>query len=206
MIRVLLADDHALVRAGIARLIEMQGDMEIAGEAWNAESLFEIIGRVSFDVLLLDLSFPDMSGLPLVRKLKAALPTTQIVVLTVYPEDQLGAHLLQAGASAYLCKSRSPDELLVAIRTVATGASYVTDTLQAFQGSRHDSAPHERLSARESQVFFLIIAGKTISEVSYALDLSISTVSNHVAGIREKLGTASVSDIVLYAHRVGLLT
>lgn len=206
MIRAYLADDHEIVRAGVRRLLETQTDFVVVGEAADGATLLRELRTTELDVLVLDLSLPDISGLPLIRTLGESGYRFPIVVLTAYPEDQLGAHLLRAGASAYLCKSRSPDELLAALRVVAAGGRYVTDTLQALDSGASETAPHERLSARESQVFFLVISGKTISEVAYTLELSISTVSNHVAGIREKLGTASVSDIVLYAHRVGLLT
>lgn len=205
MIRVFLADDHGMVREGVRQVIESQEDMSVVGEADSIATLFRALETTEVDILLLDLSFPEMSGLPLVRQLVEQGRTFSIIVLTMYPEDQLAAHLLRAGAAAYLCKSRSPEELIAAVRAVYTDGRYVPQPLEQDVGDGGELAPHERLSARESQVFFLLIAGKMTAEVGQILELSTPTVSNHIAVIRDKLGATSVNGILLYAHRAGLL-
>lgn len=205
MIRVFLADDHSMVREGVRRVIESQDDMTVVGESDSIAALFPALETTEIDILLLDLSFPEMSGLPLVRQLVEQGRPFSIIVLTMYPEDQLASHLLRAGAAAYLCKSRSPEELIAAVRAVHTEGRYVAEPQELASGEIMELAPHERLSARESQVFFLLIAGKMTAEVGQILELSTPTVSNHIAVIRDKLGTTSVNGILLYAHRVGLL-
>ncbi len=205
MIRVLLADDHAIVRQGLRTLLAGQPDLTVVGEATDGEEVLLRLADTPCDVLILDLSLPKTSGLELLRRIRAlSLPApVHILILTMYPEDQLAAHLLSQGASAYLCKSRSPAELLAALREVARGGRYVTQALEDLPAA--PVLPHERLTPREYQAFVLLISGKTVSEVAHALDLSLPTVSNHVARIRDKLGAASTGDIILYAHRVGLL-
>jgi DNA-binding NarL/FixJ family response regulator len=209
MIRLLLADDHAIIRDGVRRVLDTHTDLEVVGEAEDGASLLAMLDAGEPDVLVLDLSLPDIGGVELVRRLREERPHLPILVLTMYPEDQLALHLFELGVRAYLSKSRSSDELVSAIRAVHAGGEYVTATLERLRGAvkdRADVQPHQRLSTREYQVFLLLIQGKTVSEISHTLELNISTVSNHVAGIREKLGCASLGEILRYAHRAGLLS
>jgi len=209
VIRVILADDHAIVRHGVRRLIDDQPDMMVVADVDDGARVIETLQATPCDVLVLDLSLPHRSGLDILAELRDSAPRLHVVVLSMYPEDQLALHLLRAGVGAYLNKQRDPAELLTAIRRVAGGGRYVTDALadlalvQPDAGT--DGPPHHALTARERQVFFLLLEGRGVSEVAAELDLSASTVSNHVAAIKEKLGASSIGEIVRYASRVGLV-
>lgn len=208
MLSVFLADDHAIVRAGLRALIDARPDMRVVGEAATGADTLAALDRTRVDVLVLDLSLPDARGLDLIPQVRARRPRPAVLVLTMYPEDQLALSLIRAGASGYLNKSRSSDEVIAAILRVAAGGRYLTDTLAelAIEAPSVDEAPpHTRLSAREYQAFMLLIGGKTVSEAAAEMDVAPSTASSYVAKIKEKLGVDSVTDIVLYAHRIGLL-
>lgn len=209
MIRVYLADDHAVVRAGLQQLISATEDMRVVGSAADGRQvLLEAEGGAQWDVLVLDLSLPRVSGMEVLRRLRSLRPSLPILILSMYPEDQYAIRLMREGASAYLSKERPPEDLLAAIRRVAGGGKYLTDS-QAAQivqvKDESERPPHARLSAREHQVFVLIINGRTVSEIAAELDLSTSTVSTHLARIRDKLGARSLAEIVSYAHRAGLI-
>lgn len=208
MIRVLLVEDHAIVRRGVRLLIDDQADLEVVGEVSDGAEVMDAVRSTPCDVIVLDWTLPNSSGIELLRELHAAVPRTAIIVLTMHPEDVFALHLLREGASAYLNKQRDPGELLDAIRRVAGGGRYLTSTLSdlALQSpGESQELPHRRLTAREYQVFLLLIQGKTVSDVANELELSPSTVSNHVAAVRNKLGVASLGEIVRYAFRVGLV-
>lgn len=209
MIRIFLADDHPIVRQGLRKLLEQQPDLQVVGEASDGRQVLLAEGRASWDVLVLDLSLPRVSGTEVLRRLRQELPRLHIVVLSMYPEDQYGPRMIDEGAAAYLSKELPPEELLKAVRTVAAGGTYRSPGVaEPLRPGRHGEAaklPHRNLSAREHQVFTLLFQGRTVSEIAAELDLSVSTVSNHVAKIKEKLGARSVVEIVTYAHRVGLL-
>lgn len=208
MLNVFLADDHDIVRTGLSALIDARPDMRVVGQASTGrDTLAGLAGR-AVDVLVLDLSLPDVSGLEMIEAVGALERSVAIVVLTMYPEDQLALALMKAGASAYLNKSRPSSEVLEAIARVGGGGRYLTDTLTALAfeaGGEPEAMPHARLSAREYQAFMLLIGGKSVSETAYAMAISPSTASTYVAKIKEKLDAESVTEIVRYAHRVGLL-
>jgi DNA-binding NarL/FixJ family response regulator len=207
MIRVLIADDHAIVRDGVQRLLSLDPEFVVVAVAKDGEDALALLGKSAVDVAIVDLSLPKLGGVELIRTLRATYPALAIVVLTMYPEDQLALHMLSLGVFAYLSKSRGPEEILCAVRAAARGERYLTDTLSELSGAKHQTErlPHQSLSPREYQVFLLLISGKTVSEVGYEMELSTSTVSNHVSKIREKLGAASLGEILRYANRVGLL-
>ena len=207
MIRVFIADDHAIVRHGLKELISTTGDMRVVGEAIDGRQLLNLAPKLECDVIILDLSLPKVSGPEVLRRLRQLRPTLPVLVLTMYPEDQYALALLKSGASAYLCKDRPSTEVLEAIRKVAAGRTYFTETIaqRILTRGNDDEAPHTRLSAREHQVFTLIIQGRTSSEIAAELDLTAGTVSNHLAKIKEKLGAHSVAEVVKYAYRAGLI-
>jgi two-component system, NarL family, invasion response regulator UvrY len=208
MIRVFVADDHAIVRDGLRRLFEATPDMRLVGQASDGRELLVAAETGEWDVLVLDLSLPRVSGTEVLRRLRASKPKLPILVLSMYPEKQYGVRLMRAGASAYLSKERTGDELLDAIRRLARGGVYVTETVagQALHsGATTEKAPHEALSAREHQIFLLVIQGQAGTEIAAELDLTASTVSTHLSRIKEKLGAHSVADVVSYAHRMGLV-
>ncbi|WP_437852334.1 response regulator [Sorangium sp. So ce363] len=208
MIRVFIADDHAIVRHGLRQLVEGASDMRLVGEASDGRELLAAAEAGAWDVLVLDLSLPKVSGLEAMRRLRAARPKLAIVVLSMYAEEQYAVPAMRAGAAAYLSKDRSGDELLDAIRRAARGGTYLTGTVaeQVLRGAaRAEKLPHETLTAREYQIFTLIIHGRTVSEIAAELDLTAGTVSGHLQKIKAKLGAHSVADVVSYAHRMGII-
>ncbi|MBK8256963.1 MAG: response regulator transcription factor [Polyangiaceae bacterium] len=209
MIRIFIADDHPIVRKGIRDLIEQDPELCIVGEASDGRATLNAPGRENWDLLILDLSLPKVSGTEVLRRLREELPNLRIVILSMYPEDQYGLRLVQLGASAYLSKELDPVELLRAIRVVAAGGTYLTRNIaeQMRRGSSAppESPPHASLSAREHQVFTLLFQGRGVSDIAAELNLSVSTVSNHVAKVKEKLNAKTIGEIVAYAHRAGLV-
>lgn len=208
MIDVFLADDHDIVRAGLSALIDARPGMRVVGQASTGSGTLAGLRATPPDVLVLDLSLPDTSGVEMIERVRQQAPEVAIVVLTMYPEDQLALTLIRAGAAAYLNKSRPSSQVLDAIARVAAGRRYLTDTLRDLSldpTADTDRPPHTRLSAREYQAFMLLIGGRTVSETAIEMDISPSTASTYVAKIRLKLGVESVGEILRYAHRVGLL-
>lgn len=204
MIRVFVADDHGVVRDGLRRLLDDTSDLRVVGEAADGIEVIRRAEAEEWDVLLLDLSLPGLAGVEILQRLKAIRPALKILVLSMYPEDQHGPHLLRAGAAGYLAKDRSGGELLEALRTVAAGGSYVTDVV-----ARHllagESSPHEALSQREHEIFMRIVHGRTQAEIATDLKLSPTTVNTYVVRIRRKFGVRSVNEIIQYAHRHKLI-
>jgi DNA-binding NarL/FixJ family response regulator len=208
MIRIFIADDHAIVRHGLRQLIDAQGDMRVVGEASDGRQVLLAEGKEQWDILLLDLSLPRVNGIEVLRRLRSELPKLRVVALSMYPEDQYAVRLLEAGAAAYLSKEHPPEQLLAALRKVACGGTFVSGAIseQLRRGERRKSAwPHDSLSAREYQIFTLLLAGRTVSEVAAELNLSASTVSSHLAHVKEKLGVRNVAEIIDYGHRAGLV-
>lgn len=206
-LRIFIADDHEIVRRGIRDVLEQIGGFQVVGEAGDGWQVLRAPELDHTDVLLLDLSLPRLSGTEILRRVRQRRPELPVVVLSMYPEDQYGPPMLAAGARAYLSKDRSAPEIIAAIRAAADGRSYVTDTLAgALQATSNGSdAPHLSLTSREHQVFMLVIQGRTVSDIAAEIDVLPSTVSNHLARIREKLGVRTIADIVHYAHRAGLV-
>lgn len=207
MIRVFLADDHAIVRDGLRRLLAETPEFELAGEASRGWEVLDRVDEATCDVLVLDLSFEDIGGVEVLRRLRQRAPRLPVVVLSMYPESQYAVRMLKLGAAAYLSKGRSSEELIVAIRAAARGHRYVTsevaDALVAA-GTADGRAPHERLSGREHQVFMLIAVGRSPGEIAAELDLTPSTVSTHLVRIREKIGARTNGEVMQYAYRAGL--
>ena len=205
MIRVFVADDHAIVRDGLRRLLAEAPDMELVGETHRGHVVLERAGVERWDVLVLDLSLSDIGGIEVLRRVRERVPTLRVVVLSMYPEEQYAARLLRMGASAYLSKGRSSDEILGAIRAGAQGRRYLTPTAaDALLAPGDDRPAHERLSQREHQVFVLVLQGRAPGDIAAELALTPSTVSSHLARIREKLGVRTNGEVMQYAWRAGL--
>ncbi len=206
MIRLLIADDHAIVRDGLRRLLHTTPDLRVAVEVDNGADAVGAAADPSLRVAVIDLSLPHLSGLELVAALREARPDLRLVVFSMHPEDKLAAHLVRAGASAYVCKDRPLTELVAAIRAVARGERYLSASLSALvEASAASAAPHTTFSPREAQVFELLLAGRSVNEMAGMLEISASTVSNHLARVREKLGVGTNAEVLIYAHRAGLL-
>ncbi|MGQ0524783.1 MAG: response regulator [Betaproteobacteria bacterium] len=209
MIRVVLADDHRMVRAGLKEILADTGDIEVVGEATNGHEVMACVREIPFDVLVLDMSMPGRSGIELIRQVKAEKTALRILVLSMHSEEQYAVRALKAGASGYLTKEGAADELVAAIRRIAGGGAYVTpETAQRLAlglDQSREGPPHAALSDREMQVFLMIAAGETISEVADALALSVKTVSTHKTRIMQKLNITNQSELIRYALRHSLI-
>jgi two-component system invasion response regulator UvrY len=206
-IRVFLADDHAVLRHGLRLMLESTGQMTVVGAAGDGLEVLGSPALASCDLLILDLNLPRLSGSEVLRRVRERRPELPVIVLSMYAEDAVGLRLLREGAAAYLSKHRPPEELIAAIHRVLRGRTYVTDTLaeQALLAPRSGSeSAHDQLTAREHQVFMLLLQGRSASEVAAELDLHASTVSNNIKRIKEKLGARTIGEIVGYGHRNGL--
>jgi DNA-binding NarL/FixJ family response regulator len=207
MIRVFLADDHDVVREGVKRLVDAGPDLAVVGEASTGASVLEQARLEAWDVLVLDLSLPDLSGLEVLKQVKVIRPRLHVLVLTMQGEDQYALRILKAGADGYLTKGRPGSEILDAIRTIAAGGKYLTPRLaELLLSTRADSerAPHEMLTDREHDVLVMVGRGKTPSAIANELGVSPSTVSTHIQRVKTKLGLESLGQLVQYAVRAGL--
>ena len=209
MIRLLLADDHALVREGLKRILAAASDIEVVGEAPNGDETLDLVKQHDFDLALVDLSMPGLSGLDLVKRLRLERPKLRILVLSMHGESQYAARALKAGASGYLTKDAAAAQLLGAIRKIAAGGVHISETavaqLLAAGAPAGDAPPHTALSDREFEVFRQLVAGRSITEIAEALRLSVKTVSTHKARILEKMAMASTAELVRYAVEQRLL-
>ena len=205
MIRIMLADDHALVRDGLRRILEQDPELQVVGEADDGRSLLEHLATTPTDVVVLDLNMPEMGGIEALRQMRARFPRTSVLIVSMFAEDATAARLLRLGAAGYLTKGRSAGELVDAVKKVASGVRYITPSLASHLLEASEAPPHERLTEREHQVFLLLEAGKSPSDVAIELGVSASTVSTYIARIRKQLGVTTVGEIVRYAARVGLV-
>jgi DNA-binding NarL/FixJ family response regulator len=209
MIRVLLADDHAMVRAGLKELLTATGDIEVAAEATNGHEVLAAAREGVFDVLVLDMSMPGRSGIELIKIVKAERPSLRMLVLSMHSEKQYAVRAVKAGASGYLTKESAPDELVAAIRRVAGGGAYITpetvERLVLDSQDRFNGPVHARLSDREFEVFRMIVSGRTVTDIATELNLSVKTISTHKSRILEKMEVSSQAELVRYAFQNGLL-
>jgi len=210
MIRLLICDDHAIVRQGFRQILAEAPDLSVAGEAADGAQALQAIRRGGVDVVLLDIALPGRDGLDVLKQAHQEFPKLPVLVVSTYPEKQYALRCLRLGASGYLNKGADPVELVTAIRKVAQGGMFVSPTVAETLASamRHDSErpPHELLSQREYQVFTLIAAGKTVSQIAEALSLSVNTVSTYRARIMEKISTENDVETALYAVRHHLVS
>ncbi len=208
MIRVFIADDHAVVRRGVLQILEDVPDIVVAGEAGSGRDALRGVQETAPDVLVLDIAMPEGGGLEVLAQVRSLRPNLRILILSIYPEKQYAIRALKAGAAGYLTKESAPEELVAAIRKAAQGGTYVSQTLaEKLAGELKGEAPkepHETLSDREYQVVQLLAAGKTVSEIAADLSLSVKTVSTYRARVLEKLGLKSTAEIIRYAIEQGL--
>ena len=209
MIRVLIADDHTIVRDGIKQLLAETDDLVVQGEACNGIELMQKVRDDHWDVLLMDLSMPGRNGIELIRYIKTESPKLPIVVLSMHTEDQYAVRTFQAGASGYLTKESASSQLVAALRKVARGGLYVSakvaEKLAMGVMPSSENLPHENLSNREYQIFQMIAGGSKVSEIARALSLSVKTVSTHKTRILQKMELRSTADLVRYALQHQLL-
>lgn len=203
MIKILIADDHAIVRRGLKQILTETADMVVAGEAHNGQELLEKMRSDQWDVIVLDISMPGRGGLDILKQLKSERPKLPVLMLTIHPEDQYAVRVLRAGASGYLTKESAPDHLVEAIRKVARGGKYISPHLAerlAFNLESISERPlHEALSDREFQVLRLIASGKTVKEIGEELSLSVKTISTYRTRILEKMRMKNNAEMTHYA-------
>ncbi len=209
MIRVAIVDDHAVVRAGLRQFFAEQMDLEVVAEAANGREALDIVRRGEVDVIVMDISMPDQSGVDALVAIRAREPDLPVLILSGFPEEHYATTLLRQGASGYLNKDCDPEEIVRAIRTVYRGRRYITAAVaeQLADGLSRggDQAPHAHLSERELQVFLRLAKGETIGHMATSMSLSVKTVSTYRTRVMEKMGLASNSDLTYYALKNGLI-
>lgn len=205
MIQILIADDHAIFRQGLARLIGGTVDMRLVGEATNGHEVLDGVRRLSPDILLLDLNMPGPSGVDLIKRVRSEAPSVPVLILTVHDETELARRAIRTGAAGYLTKDGEPEDMLDAVRVVARGGNYVAQPVAARLLYGHPGpevgAPHHVLSNREFQVFTELALGIPIATISERLHISPKTVSTHKARMLQKLGLRGDAELIRYALR-----
>lgn len=208
-IRILIADDHPIVREGYKKILTSQSDMDVTGEAGNGQEVLDLIQKKDFELILLDISMPGRSGLEILKELRSRKPHLPVMILSIYPEEQYAVRAFRDGASGYLTKASTPKELISAIRKVSQGGRYVTEALAEkltyFLHGDADKVPHEKLSDREYQVMLLIASGKTVTQIADELCLSVKTISTYRRHILEKMQFTTNAEITMYAIQNKLL-
>jgi DNA-binding NarL/FixJ family response regulator len=203
MIRIAIADDHAIVRKGLRQIISDAPDLSVTGEASSADELLTLLRSQKFDVVVLDLSLGMRSGIDVVKHIRSEFAHIPVLILSMHAEDLFAVRALRAGASGYVQKETAPAELIGAIRRIAAGRTYVSPMMaeriaEDLVHGRAETLPHERLSDREFEVFRLLGAGKTVTDIANRLNLSVKTVSTHRSRILGKTGLRDNAEIVAY--------
>jgi DNA-binding NarL/FixJ family response regulator len=209
MIRILIADDHAIIRDGLKQILSAVPEMQVVAEAVDGADVLARLRTTAVDVLLLDMSMPGRSGIALIQQIRASLPALPVLVLSMYRESQYAVQAIRAGAAGYLTKNAEAEQLVGAIRKVAQGGTVVSAQIAeklVRQAQQPEAAsPHACLTAREFQIFQMLVEGSGINEIANALSLSNKTVSTHKANILHKMDIASTAGLVHYAIRHGLI-
>jgi DNA-binding NarL/FixJ family response regulator len=205
MIRVLVADDHPIVRRGVCQVVDAEPDMRVVGEAGSSEEVLAFLRKRACEVVVQDISMPGRDGLTLLRDLRSEFPRLPVLVLSIHPPEQVGVRALRLGAAGYLNKKTVPEELVAAIRKVVGGGRYITPALAEQLAERaagdSESAPHEVLSEREFQVLRMIVAGKKPQAMAAELSLSVKSINAYRSRILEKMGMKTNAELIHYAIR-----
>jgi DNA-binding NarL/FixJ family response regulator len=209
MIRVLIADDHAVVRRGVRQILEAEHDIELVGEASEYSEIRRRLKETQCDVLILDVQMPGKNGLEVVKNLRDEVPRLAVLMLSTYPEDQYAVRALKAGARGYITKTTAPERIVEAVRTVAAGRKFISpetaEALAATVSGERVESPHTTLSDREFQILKLIASGKKLADIAAALALSPKTVSVYRARILEKMALTSNAELTHYALKNALV-
>ena len=206
--RILIADDHALFRAGVRSLLEGQTDWEVAGEAATGDEALRLMRTEDWDAVLLDISMPDRTGIDILRQIRPHKPDLPILILSMYPEDQYAVNLLRAGAAGYLAKDTVPEQVITALRTLFAGRKYISNEVAQLLANDvdGDGRPlHAALSEREFQIFCKLAAGKSVGDIADELHLSNKTISTYRARVLEKMNLSSNADLTYYAIKNGVI-
>jgi len=208
MIRVIVADDHPIVRAGVRQILERGGDIAVVGEAGDGAALIRMVSTEAHDLVLLDISMPGRDGIDVLKQLKYANPRARVLIMSIHPEEQFAIRALKAGADGYLTKESVPEEVVNAVRKVVRGGKYISDRvaeqLLHEVGADPGTLPHAALSDREFEVFRQIAAGKSLTGIAEDLSLSVKTVGTYRARILAKMNLSTNAEIIRYAIRHGL--
>jgi len=208
-IRVLIADDHAIIRQGLKQILSDTDDMEVSGEADGGIPAIQLIREKPYDVVLLDVSMPDRNGIDTLKQIKKEMPKLPVLMLSMHPEEQYAIRALRAGAAGYLSKQGAPEQLVIAIRQVASGKKYVSaavaEELANAIGEDLERPPHEKLSDREYQTLCMISSGKTLTQIAEQLNLSVKTVSVYRARLLEKMKLRNNAELTHYGLKHGLV-
>ena len=209
MIKILIVDDHAIVREGLSRIIGAENDMIVAGMAKDGTEVIRLMLDNEIDVVVLDISMPGKSGLDLIKDLKQVQPLVKILMLSMYPEERFAMRSIKAGASGYLTKEMAPEEIVSAVRTIYSGRKYITPALADMIAEElqnpSEKVPHELLSDREFEVLCMLAIGKPVVEIASTLSLSESTVSTYRMRIFQKMKMKTNSDLIHYGIEHGLV-
>lgn len=209
MIRIMLADDHGIVRTGLKQVISDAPEFSVCAEARDGDEVLALVRQSPPDLLLLDMSMPGRSGIDLIKQLKSEYPKLPILVLSMHKEEQYAVRAIKSGAAGYLTKEHAAEQLIAALRKVAGGGIFISpsvaERLALEYGARHNELPHTTLSDREYQIFQMIVAGTTITAISERLFLSVKTVSTHKSRILQKMGMGSTAELIHYAIEHQLL-
>jgi DNA-binding NarL/FixJ family response regulator len=203
MIRLVIVDDHAIVRSGLRQIAQSEADIEVVGEAADSGELLDVLRKQESDVVLMDISMPGKNGLDALKLVKERWPATAVLMLSMYPEDQYAVRSVKAGASGYLHKNSPPETVIQAIRTVSKGKKFITpelaEQLATHIGQDADQPLHERLSDREYQTMSMIASGHTLSQIAEQMSLSPKTVSVYRARLLEKMRLKNNAELTHYA-------
>lgn len=211
-IRLLVADDHTIVRQGLVSMLEETGECEVVAQAADGAEAVDLAMRTHPDVVVTDLSMPRLSGLEVVKRVREKLPNTKALVLTVHEEEEYILPIIRAGASGFLNKDTSVADLMAAIKTIHSGQAYFGPRAAKVLADQHQRPrevgldPYDTLTARERETFHLVVEGKTTKEIAQILDIGVKTAENHRARMMEKLGLRNTAEVVRYAARKGLLS
>ncbi|MGF6472333.1 response regulator [Paraburkholderia youngii] len=208
MIRILIADDHAIVRGGLRQIVATTSDIVVVAEAAQGSEVIDGLRSRAVDLLLLDMTMPGISGIVLIRRVRAEHPSLPVLVLSIHDEAQVASRALRAGATGYLTKDSDPEVLLAAIRRLAEGGRFLDPKLVdalVFDTQRDDVPPHKVLSDREFQVLQMLAAGRSINEIAETCTLSAKTISTHKMRLMRKLGLSNNAELIRCAIRHGLI-
>ena len=209
MIKIMIVDDHPIVRSGLKNIISDESDMQIVCEASSGKQVEKLVRENDLDIIILDISLPDISGFEILTRLRNLFPDIPVLILSIMSEDLYASKTLKAGASGFINKESAPEELIIAIRKIISGNQYISplfaEKIALDVKGKLLKAPHDRLSSREFQVLTFIASGKPLSEIANNLSLNIKTVSTYRTRILEKMNVKSNADLVKYCINQGLL-
>jgi DNA-binding NarL/FixJ family response regulator len=209
MIKILIADDHAIVREGLKQILSESPDLIVVAEASSGQEVLEKISKSDLDLVVLDIAMPGRGGLDILKEIKTQRPRLPVLMLSMYPEEQYAIRVLKSGASGYLTKESAPSELVMAIRQISQGKKYISPSLAEKLAIdleiNPDKMPHEILSDREYQVMCMIASGKTLKEIADGLSLSIKTISTYRSRILEKMNMKTNAELTHYAIKNNLV-